>query len=245
MSAESYFTRAIETLQWIADSQKETLSAAADLLVKTIAEGRCIFSFGASHSFMLTEELVYRTGGLMVINPIYPHGMNLSVRPVTLTSRLERLAHFGSELLKSSPARPDDALILTSTSGRNAVAIDMALQARASGIKVVGITSMAYTKAVESRHHSGKKLCDLCDVLLDNGAPVGDALVEVPGFSQRVGPVSTVAGCALVNALTSEVIARLAARGMEPPVFMSANLDGGDEHNASQLKKNKGRIHYL
>jgi tetratricopeptide (TPR) repeat protein len=90
-AALQYFTQAIETLRRVAESQKESLSAAADLLVGTIAGGRGIYSFGASHSFMLTEELVYRTGGLMVINPIYPHGMNLSVRPVTLTSRLERL----------------------------------------------------------------------------------------------------------------------------------------------------------
>lgn len=245
MSAEAYFTKAIETLQRIAESQKESLSAAAHLLVEAIAEGRGIYSFGASHSFMLTEELVYRTGGLMVINPIYPHGMNLSVRPVTLTSKLERLPDFGRELLAHSPARQGDALILTSTSGRNAVAIDMALHARESGIHVIGITSFAYTGAVESRHPSGKKLRDLCNVVLDNGAPVGDAMVEVPGFAQRVGPVSTVAGCALVNALTTEVIGRLAARGLEPPVFMSANLDGGDEHNAVQLEKNRKRIHYL
>lgn len=245
MSAETYFTRAIETLQRIAESQKENLLTAADLLVETIAEGRGIHSFGASHSFMLTEELVYRTGGLMVINPIYPHGMNLSVRPVTLTSKLERLPGFGTELLAHSPARRGDVLILTSTSGRNAVAIDMALEARERGIKVLGITSFAYTEAVGSRHPSGKKLCDLCDILLDNGAPVGDAVVEIPGFAQRVGPVSTVAGCALVNALTSEVVACLVARGLEPPVFMSANLDGGDEHNANQLEKNRQRIHYL
>lgn len=245
MSATSYFTHAIETLQRIAESQAENLSDAADLLVEAIEAGQGIFSFGASHSFMLTEELVYRTGGLMVINPIYPHGMNLSVRPVTLTSKLERLPGLGKELLAHAPARRGDVLILTSTSGRNAVTIDMALEARARKIKVIGITSFAYTDAVESRHPSGKKLCDLCDIALDNGAPAGDAVVDVPGFSQRVGPVSTLGGCALVNAMASEVIARLVARGVEPPVFMSANLDGGDEHNASQFEKNRDRIHYL
>jgi uncharacterized phosphosugar-binding protein len=245
MSAEAYFRQAIDTLKRIADSQKEALEAAAGLLVEAITGGRAIFSFGASHSFMLTEELVYRTGGLMVINPIYPHGMNLSVRPVTLTSKLERLPDLGRELLTHSPARQGDILILTSTSGRNAVAIDMALQARQSGITIIGITSLAYTGAVESRHPSGKKLLDLCDIVLDNGAPAGDAMVEVPGFGQRVGPFSTVGGCALVNALASEVVARLVALGLDPPVFMSANLDGGDEHNARQFEKNRERIHYL
>ena len=245
MSAETYFEKAIEILERLAESEKENISAAAGLLVEAIASGRSIFSFGASHSFMLTEELVYRTGGLMVINPIFPHGMNLSVRPVTLTSKLERLPGLGAELLTNSAAREGDVLIITSTSGRNAVGIDMALRAREMGIRVIGVTSLAYTDAVESRHPSGKKLRDLCDVVLDNGAPVGDSLVDVAGFPQRVGPISTVAGCALVNAIACEVVARLVARGIEPPVFMSANLDGGDEHNARQMAKNAERIHYL
>ncbi len=245
MSAETYFAKAIGILERLAESQKENVRAAAEMLVEAIAEGKTVFSFGASHSFMLTEELVYRTGGLIVINPIFPHGMNLSVRPVTLTSQLERLPGLGTELLAGSAAREGDVLILTSTSGRNAVAIDMALRAREMGIRVIGVTSLAYTEAVESRHPSGKKLRNLCDVVLDNGAPVGDSLVEIPGFPQRVGPISTVAGCALVNAIACEVVARLVERGIEPPVFMSANLDGGDEHNAKQMAKNAGRIHYL
>ncbi len=245
MSADDYFTQAIEALQRIAHSQKENLSAAADLLVEAVIGDRSIFSFGASHSFMITEELVYRTGGLMVINPIYPHGMNLSVRPVTLTSRLERIPGLGRELLEYSPARSGDILILTSTSGRNAVAIDMALHARESGIHVIGITSIAYTNSVESRHPSGKKVIDLCDIALDNGAPAGDSAVEVPGFAQRVGPLSTIGGCALANALSAEVVARLVHRGIEPPVFVSANVDGGEEHNAAQFEKNRGRIHFL
>lgn len=245
MSADTYFTKAIAALQELAESQKENLSAAAALLVEAIAGGQSIFSFGASHSFMLTEELVYRTGGLMVINPIYPQGMNLSVRPVTLTSKLERLPGFGAELLNFSAARRGDVLLITSTSGRNAVSIDMAIRARESGIRVIGITSLAYTDAVESRHPSGKKLRDLCDVVLDNGAPVGDTLVEIEGLSQRMGPISTVAGCALVNALACEVVERLIAKGIEPPIFMSANLDGGDAYNAEQLAKNADRIHYL
>jgi uncharacterized phosphosugar-binding protein len=194
---------------------------------------------------MITEEMVYRSGGLMLINPIYPHGMNLAVRPLTLTSRLERLAGLGKELLASSPARKDDVLIITSTSGRNHVVIEMALAAAAAGIKTIAITSRAYSGSEPSRHPSGKKLAELCDVVLDNGAPPGDAAVAIPGLRPKVGPLSTLAGCALANAMVCATVARLVKAGIEPPVFMSANREGGDEWNARRLAEHKDRIFYL
>ncbi len=245
MSSESYFQAAIETLQRVAESQKEPIAQAAGMMVDAIADGKSLYAFGASHSFILAEEMVYRTGGLMLVNPIYPLGMNLMVRPTTLTSRLERLPGFGAELLSGSPIQAGDVLLVASTSGRNAVAIDMAIAARERGIQLIGITSLDYTRSVASRHPSGKKLVDLCDVVIDNGVPAGDAAVEIPGFRQKVSPLSTVTGCAIVNALVAEVVARLVERGIEPPVFISANLDGGDEHNARLLAANRHRIHYL
>lgn len=245
MSAQSYFETVINTLRRLAEEQAESLARAADLIVQAIQEGRALYAFGASHSFMVAEEMVYRTGGLMLVNPIYPHGMNVMVRPMTLTSRLERVEGLGRELLHSVPAQRGDVLILISTSGRNAVAIDMALEAREVGMSIIGITSLAYTGGVSSRHSSGKKLADLCDVVLDNGAPLGDAAVEIEGFAQPVGPLSSVTGCALANALVCEVVKRLVAAGCEPPVFMSANLDGGDSYNARLLAKNRERIYYM
>lgn len=245
MSSEAYFREAQAALARVAESQVEPIGRAAGLMVEAIVGGKALYSFGASHSFMLTEELVYRTGGLMLINPIYPHGMNTLVRPMTLTSRLERVPGLGAELFQSVPARAGDVLLLTSTSGRNAVAIDLALAARERGLSIVGITALAYTRGVSSRHPSGKKLVDLCDVVIDNGAPYGDACVTVAGCPQKTGPLSSLTGIAIVNALVSEVVARLAARGIIPPVFMSANLDGGDAHNARVLAENRDRIHYL
>jgi uncharacterized phosphosugar-binding protein len=245
MSAEAYFEAAIATLRAIAESQQEPIGRAADALVEAIVGGQRIFAFGASHSFILAEEMVYRTGGLMLVNPIVPHGMNLLVRPLTLTSQLERLPGLGAVLLDGAPTQAGDVLILASTSGRNAVAIDMAAAANAKGIKTIGITSLDYTRRVASRHPSGKKLVDLCDVVIDNGVPYGDAAVTVEGFAQKVSPLSTVTGCAVVNALAAETVSRLVARGVTPPVFVSANVDDGDAHNARVLAENQDRIFYL
>ncbi|MBI2439762.1 MAG: SIS domain-containing protein [Lentisphaerae bacterium] len=214
-AADDYFQQAIQALAQVARSQAKAIAAAAELLVEAIKDNKSLFSFGASHSFIITED------------------------------RLERIAGLGRELLAASPARAGDRLIITSTSGRNSIVIDMALQAKAMGLKTIAITSLAYSQGVPSRHPSGKKLAEVCDVVIDNGAPYGDAAVAIPGLRQKVGPLSTITGCAIANALVCEVIAQLVKAGIQPPVFMSANQEGGDDWNARLLAENKARIFYL
>ena len=245
MTASAYFDQALNTIKEVARTQAGIIRSAAEMIAKGIVAGKTIFSFGASHSFILTEEMVYRSGGLMLINPIYPHGMNFSVHPLPATSRMERVLGLGRELLDASPARTGDVLLITSNSGRNHVVIDMALRAKEMGLQTVAITSLAYSHAVNSRHPCGKKLCDLCDFVIDNCTPCGDAAVQVPGVPQKVGPLSTVAGCAIVNALVTEIVSILAEKGLTPPIFLSANLDGGDEHNAKCMAENRYRIFYM
>ena len=242
--AESYLSGAEQALAKVRQGLPQ-IKQAAKLIAESIMAGQGIFSFGASHSFIMTAELVYRPGGLMLVNPIQPYGMNLAVRPMTLTSQLERLPDFGRVLLEHTPVKKGDVLLLTSTSGRNAIVIDMALAAIEKGLHVVALTSGDYTSKVTSRHPSGKKLSDLAEIVLDNGAPYGDAVGEIEGFPQRVGPVSTVGGCACMNAVIAETVQLLVNAGYEPPVFMSANLDGGDEFNARKLKENASRIFYM
>lgn len=245
MAADSYLSAARDAIGRVAATQMDAIRQSAALLVDAVIEDRGIFSFGASHSFILTEELVYRTGGLMLVNPIYPHGMNLFVRPMTATSRMERVLGLGAALLAGSPAKKGDVLLLASTSGRNAVILDMAIAAREQGVQTIGITSLDYTNGVTSRHPSGKKLKDLCDVVIDNCAPYGDACVEITGFRQKVGPLSSITGIAICNAIVAETVAGLVRRGIRPPVFVSANLDEGDAYNARLLDENKHRIHYM
>jgi len=235
MSAGNYIQQAIDALSKVAETQSDSISKAAQAFADAVENDKSIFAFGASHSFILAEEMVYRTGGLMLVNPIYQHGMNLFVRPLTATSKWERVLGLGKEVLASAPIKAGDVLVIASTSGRNAVAIDMAIAAREQGITTIGITSMAYSSGVTSRHPSGKKLLDLCDIVIDNCAPHGDAAVSIPGFAQKVGPLSSVTGCAIVNAIVAETVKLLVDRGIEPPVFISANLDQGDDYNARKL----------
>jgi uncharacterized phosphosugar-binding protein len=245
MSAQAYFDAVEAGLKKLREAQLPAIEQAAEVLVEATVSGHRIFAFGASHSFMLPMEMIYRTGGLMLVNPIYPHGMDLSVTPVTLTSQIERVEGYGRALLEATPAGEGDVLLIASASGRNPIVIDMALAARDRGLTVIGLVALEYASHSTSRHSSGKRLPELCDLVIDQCAPYGDAAVEVPGLAQKTGPLSTVLGCTIVNALISEVLARLVARGVTPPVFLSANLPGGDEHNARLLAENAQRIFYL
>ncbi len=231
------------------ETQKDNINAAAEVMADAIKNGKQIFSFGASHSFIVTMEMVYRTGGLMLVNPIVPHGMNLDVRPMTMTSQIERIEGYGSVLLEGSPAEAGDVLIIISTSGRNSVALDMAIAARKKGLRIIGITSMDYTLAVTSRHSSGRKLYELCDIVIDNCAPYGDACVELRlaggDLESKAGPVSSVTGTAIANQLAVSVCDILQREGVDAPVFVSANTDIGDSYNKKLLEENKDRIHYM
>ena len=240
-----YIGAAMAGLEKLKETQTEAIAQAAGMLADAIVAGRKVFSFGASHSFMLTEEMVYRTGGLMLINPLLPHGMSLFVRPAALTSQIERLPDYGRVLVDASPLEAGDVLMIASTSGRNAVAIDAALAAREKGVAVIAFTSLEYSKSVPSRHPAGKKLYEIADLVIDNCAPAGDAAVEIAGFPQKTGPLSTLLGVAIVNSIVAETIQILVERDHTPPVFISANLPGGDEHNEALLLENKQRIFYM
>lgn len=245
MSARAYFDAVEAGLARLRETQLAAIEQAAEIVVEAIVSDRKLFAFGATHSFILPMEMIYRTGGLMLVNPIYPHGMDLSVRPLTMTSQIERVEGYGRALLGGTPAGEGDVLIIASASGRNPIVIDMAVAARERGMTIIGMVALEYANQSTSRHSSGKLLPELCDLVIDQCAPYGDAAVEVPGFPQKTGPLSSVLGCTIVNALTCEVVARLVGRGVTPPVFVSANLPGGDEHNQRLLDENCGRVLYL
>jgi uncharacterized phosphosugar-binding protein len=245
MSADRYIEAAKEALDELRRRSRDDILAASQVLVDAIRAGKCVYSFGCSHSFMLTEEVVYRTGGLAIINPVVPHGMMLDVRPIPMTSKVERVSGLGSVYADGAGIAAGDAVIVASTSGRNPVVIDFALRARELGARVIAITSIEYTEAVTSRHPNGLKLRDVADVVVDNAAPAGDAAVAIDGFEQAVGPLSTLTGVAVMNAIVCEVVARLIAAGETPPVFVSGNLDWGDAHNRRLFVENGHRIKYL
>ena len=223
--SNSYLESLIDLLEKIKDEETEKLERAAKLMVEAIQNRKRIFGFGCTHSSLPIQDLVYRAGGLILINPIFGPGIaSLNVRPAQLTSAIERLSGYAQILLDNCPIEEGDVLILVSVSGRNAVPVEMAKIASERGIKVIGVTSYEYTKNVESRHPSGKKMYDFADVVLDNKVPKGDAIVEIESFPIKFTPASGVTSTALLHTLVTLVIEELIKRGIEPPVCIAANV---------------------
>ncbi len=242
---DRYFTVCHETAEKVLLTQKNALEKAAEAVADATAAKKSVFAFGASHAGLITQELFYRTGGLVTINPIRAPGMMLDMTPITGTSKLERLEGYGRLILEGEKIGEGDLLILHSVSGRNAVAIDMAAEAKKRGVKVIVLTNMNTSTAVSSRHSSGKKLYDFADILIDNCGEKGDASLSLPGLPEKAGPTSTVVGALILNAVAVRAMELLLERGIEPPVFVSANLDGGDEHNARILEEYRDHIFYM
>jgi uncharacterized phosphosugar-binding protein len=241
----SYFDQIIELLQEVRDTQAGPIEQAAQRIADAIQAGHLLYIFGPSHAGILAQELFYRAGGLVPVNPILPPGLTTDVRPITLTSRLERLPGFGSQLITETPLAEGDVLIVHSVSGRNAAAVEVAMGGRERGAFVIALTSVQYSSSVAPRAAGMQRLFEVADLVLDNRAPIGDALSEVPGTPQRVGPSSTITGAAILNTIVVRVAELLQAATGDAPVFMSANLDGGDEHNQKWLEHYKGRLTYL
>lgn len=244
--AKKYLEKVMELLEQIACEEVESIHQAAKLLADTIVEGGRIFAFGCTHSSLPVQDLIYRAGGLMLINPIFGPGITaLDVRPPMITSEIERLQGYARILLDNSPIKAGDVLIVVSVSGRNAVPIEMAQLAKERGIKVIGVTSRKYTEAVSSRHPSGKKMYQFADIVLDNKVDVGDAVLEAEGVPQKFCPASGITSTAILQALVAATIEELLARGFTPPVFLAGNVDGGMEYNARMIEQYRDRIFYL
>ena len=235
-----YLAEAGRLVERLATGEWANLSIAAGLVADSLARGGSVHAFGTGHSHMLAEELFYRAGGLVRVKPILFEGLMLHAG-AELSTSLERLPGVAAALLEQHPIAPGDVLVVASNSGGNAVVREMAGLARARGIPVIAIVSRAHASSGSARATGGSNLQDVADVVIDNGGAPGDAAVAIDGFAQRVGPTSTVVGAAALNAIVAEAAERLVARGIEPDVFLSSNVEGGDDVNARLLHGGDGR----
>ena len=241
-----YLDEVICLLEEVRRTQSEAIAQAAEHVADAIQAGGLVYVFGPSHAGILAQELFYRAGGLVPINPILPPGLMLDTRPVTLTSRLERLRGYGAQVLAETPITSGDVLIVHSVSGRNPAAVEVAAGARERGAFVIALTSLAYSRSVQPRS-GAKRLFEVADLVLDDLVPPGDALIALAGGDDppRAGAASTVTGAAILNAVVVRAAALLQERTGDAPVFRSANQEGGDEHNRRWLDAYQGRLTYL
>ena len=243
--AVEYLNEVQRILTQVLETQTEAIHTAAQWVVDATLAGKKLWAVGCGHAGLLAQELFYRSGGLVVMNPLFAPGLQLDVSPVTLTSDIERIEGYGVKIIDRKEIGDGDLLIVHSVSGRNAATVDMATRARERGARVIVLTNMAYSSMSPSRHSSGKRLFECADLVLDNCGVVGDAAVSIEDFAERTGPTSTAVGAAILNAMVCAAVGEFKRRGVTPPVFMSANLEGGDAHNKVILEQYKDQICYM
>lgn len=232
-AAADYRAEVHRILDQIPATQAEPLEQAAALMADTVEGAGIVYAFGAGHSQSVALEFYYRAGGLAPCDVIEERTFG----------RAERLPGYAAVLLEPYPLGAKDLLVVASNSGRNPLPVEMAIEARRRGARVVGITSLAHSRTIAARPPLAHRLFEVCDVVIDNCTPPGDVAVELPAVGGvRVGGLSTLAGVFIVQTLVCRASELIAARGHSVPVFCSMNLDEGDERNRALLARVKGRV---
>jgi uncharacterized phosphosugar-binding protein len=244
MNEPAYARLARSRVDWIIDTQLTAVDAAASIVADTIAAGGILQAFGTGHSRIVTLELASRAGGLA------PVGM-LAVKDLVmfggrdpkqiLDPTYERESQLAQQIYDLASPDPIDTFLIVSNSGINAAIIEMAALARERGHPVLAITAVAHTRSEQARQIGHQHLADLADVVIDNGAPAGDAAIDL-GDGIKIGAVSSLTGVLIAHLLTELICRKLLSMGRTPPVYASANLAGGDAHNARIEQTYRGRI---
>ncbi|MBL62258.1 MAG: SIS domain-containing protein [Opitutae bacterium] len=217
-------------------NQAEDLSKAASWFADTILAERMVHVFGSGHSRIMVEETWPRYGSFPGFNPIVELSLTHHTQVVGANGQrqamfLENVSGLAARILRNFDCSDADSALVVSSSGCNIVPIEMAEAFQELGIRVVAIVSKAHLEASESKREDGKKLNDFADLVLDTGAPAGDAMVKVEGLDLPVSPGSTVGGCLIVNAIKAEV-ARLLTEAGKPPKALTATCVIGKERAA-------------
>ncbi len=242
-AAETYMRNVIALADTVRAEQGEKIAEAARLTADALMNGGFVFTFGTGHSHMLAEEIFYRAGGLARVCPILEDALMLH-RAAARSSVIERAPGLAKILLDDVDAvKYGGILFLFSNSGCNTVAVDMAQEARKRGLSAVCITSVGHSRKMTSRHPEGKKLMDVCDVVIDNMGAYGDASVEIGGT--MVGATSTVIGAMIMEAVVCGAAERMERAGKPAEIFASANTAGGDEANEGFIRKYKPLVKAL
>ena len=238
-TAVRYFAHAQNKLQQVLEHELPNIKIAADYVTESCKNGGKFYVFGSGHSHMIAEELYLRAGGLALVHGILPPELMLH-EMANKSTYLERVEGYSQALVELYRVEAKDTVMVISNSGRNAVPVEMCLAAKAKGAKVIAMTSMQHSANCTSRHSSGKKMYEIADVTIDNWGEPGDAAFPIEGLDSTIGPTSSITGITIAQALVCQVVDNLVKEGIEPPVFKSSNVDGGDEHNNRMFDKYYG-----
>lgn len=246
---EGYFDDVTALMRRILEEERAPIAAAAEKLADHIAADKLVYVYGpGGHSNLASQEIFFRAGGLMHVSAILDEGTLLSSGALR-SMAIERTPGYGKIVIRDQRLGEGDLLILVNAYGINAALIDAALEARSRGVFLIGVNSHKHANDTKpdhpARHPTKSNLHDVVDIAIDCKVPIGDALIEVPGMTERIGAVSTFANAFALNCLVIQTVARLTERGIEPPVWRSGNAPGGDEANSRFITRFAGRVRKL
>lgn len=226
-------------IEQISVKEKEPIKKAAKIMYEAMNKSLLVHTFATGHSHMFSEELFYRAGGLVQIDPILIPSLMQHEGAITST-QLERKEGLAKEIYETLDLKDNEPFIIVSNSGINAVPVEMANICKENNHPVIVITSLETTRAAHIRNSLNKHLYELGDIVIDNHAPQADGLYQKS--YGKVGAVSTILNSFIAQSLVLEVIGLYEQNEQIPPVYQSANTEGGDEHNKGLITQYQKRI---
>ena len=244
-----YLESTLAVLRRVEEEQQENIEKAAALMTDAIADDRLIHVYGGGgHTTLVMGEMFFRAGGLANINPIMETGLSVFNQAIKYLE-LERCVNYGRSIMKYFKLKPNDVLIIFHNIGINPATIDAAMEAKEAGAKIIAVSSSYWQNEMPPdhfiRHPNKKNLFDFADVCIDDYNRVGDCAVTVPGFDTPIAPNSNMVDFYIAHRLEIETVRQCVERGIEPPVWRSANAPGGDEFNQKYVEKYQPRVKML
>jgi uncharacterized phosphosugar-binding protein len=243
---QAYLENVQQKLRAVEQVQADNLRKAGEMIADAYAEDRLIHVYGGGgHTVMMVCEMFFRAGGLANVNPIYGHDISPFCQALKYIE-VERTTGYARCLIRYYNVAKDDLLIIFHNIGMNPTTIDAADEAKQRGAKIIAVSSSDWRNKLPLDHHirhpNKRHLFEYADLAIDDMNPYGDADFTVEGFDVPIAPTSTIVDSFIAHRMVMEAVAAMVARGLEPPVFRSANLPGGDEFNAKLLKRYRDRV---
>ncbi|MBE6808434.1 MAG: SIS domain-containing protein [Ruminococcaceae bacterium] len=240
MIFEEYYGKLTDILEDVKNTQGEKIMAVAELVAETIKNDGIIYIFGCGHSHLIGLDCFYRAGGLVNVSAMLDTDLMLH-NGAAKSSKMEKMSGIAESVFERYCLTENDTLIVVSTSGKNAVPVEMAKVAAKNGIKNISVVSSAYFEDKTE----GEKLYEISDIYIDNCVPHGDAVMDITGTDVKMGSVSTAASSFILQAVLLEAAENAAKSGKKVPIYMSGNIEGGADYNKALIKEYMPRIKHL
>jgi uncharacterized phosphosugar-binding protein len=244
-ASDRYLATLLDLLAQVRSSDREAIASSGERVAASIAQGGVLHVFGSGHGMIFAKEAFNRSGGLIPVNPLYDAALLGPFGGARKTALVQDIEAYAPAVFEGYDTRPGEVLLEFSASGVHPIVCEVCLEAQRRGLYVVAVTNLAYSRASQSKHTSGKRLYELADAVVDNPGPVGDAAIEIEAVPSPVGATSTVTGIAILNAIVVEAVERMAKVGVSPPILYSHTTPHAAEHNRATYARYHDRLRHL